>query len=234
MRAPAVAFAIALIACSGPREKADQTAKDPVKQEPEESGKTRMLEHFLELASIERALIRGDLAAVKTHADALAAPRSNDPADWAPHVADIKKAAKAVGAADTVAAATTLTTEVVKTCATCHEAFNVEFEPTWVPDPPPPTNVEQKMRRHQWGLDLMRLSLMFKHDELWLRATKVLTSAPLHPSEITSPGTIDVAVVKRANALRDLARAAGQVAPAERFATYGALLHTCVGCHADK
>lgn len=213
---------VLVVACSSNQAKPEDAALE-----------NRMLDHFFALTTLERAVIRGDLREASEQARALATPRPDDPASWAPYTARLQAAARATGAAASVPEAAHGVSEILQSCYSCHRELGVEFKPVSIPEPPAGDSIAAKMQRHQWGVDLLRVALVFGDDAVWDRGASVLTSAPLDPAELAESGRINPETIGYARQLRGLAASAKQVEGAARFRTYDDLLSTCVGCHSE-
>lgn len=200
---------------------------------PAEPVRDRMFKHFIRIAALERALVEGDDEAVRQHAVELGKPRTGDPDEWAPHVANFRRAAGAVVRAPNHREAAIATATVVGQCGACHAAFAVTIADREVPDPPGNATVAQKMKRHQWATDLLRTGLVFSSDRLWTRGAAALSDAALHPAEVTGPGPVDPEIAVLVGHVRQLAGDARAAPADQRQGIYGAVLGTCVRCH-DK
>ena len=192
-----------------------------------------MLDHFFVVTAIERAVVRGDVEEARLQARKLAAPRTGDPASWAPHVARLQQAARSVSDSSELSGAAHGVGAILEACYRCHRDLGADVEPVSIPEPPAGDSVAARMRRHQWGVDLLRVGLVFGDDAVWQRGAEVLTEAPLHPAELAESGRINPETIARTRALRELAAAAKGRKMEERFETYDGLLSTCVGCHSE-
>lgn len=193
-----------------------------------------MLDHFFALTAIERAVVSGDLAGAREQAKSLAAPRPDDPARWKPHVDRLQKQATSITGAPDLSTASHGVSRILETCYGCHRELGVRFEPVSIPAPPEGDSLAAKMLRHQWGLDLMRVSLVFGDNGIWEQGADVLTKAPLDPAELGESGRINPETIGHARQLRSVAASArSQTGPA-RFELYDRLLSTCVGCHSTR
>jgi cytochrome c553 len=190
-----------------------------------------MLQHFVRVAALERAVIDDDMEEVRKHAKAIKQGRTGDPASWAPYVSYLHRAADAVLRAPDMDQAAIATATVVGQCGRCHKALGVGLKGNKGGDAPADATVAQKMRRHQWATDVLRTGIVFSSDELWVRGAKVLASSPLHTSEVSGAGPIEPKVAEHVTILRKLAEIAVTAKPEERQGTYGAILRTCTNCH---
>lgn len=217
----ALAIVMTLAACSSNgRPPHDQNTAD------------RMLDHFFALSALERAVAHGDVAGVRDNARALAEPRKGDPKSWAPRVTQLQKAARAVEGQPVDKAAGSVVA-ILEVCAGCHRDLGVDVTPVSIPDPPGGEGIQAKMRRHEWGMDLLRVAVVFDKKDIWDRGVSVLTDAPLDPAELAESGVINPKTIGFARTLRTLAGGAKLRPKSEWFQVYEGMLGTCVGCHAE-
>jgi hypothetical protein len=218
---------ILLVACGTSSPGPSQTPGEPAGVDSQD-----MLQHFVRVAALERAVIDDDLDEARTQATEIMKARTGDPEEWAPYVGYLHRAAESVLSAPDMTQAAIATATVVGQCGRCHIALGVELS-TDIEDTPPDTTLEEKMRRHQWSTDVLRTAIVFSSDELWQRGAETLADSPLDASEVSDDESLDPGVAVHVRDLRQLANLAVAASPDERQGTYGAILRTCANCHID-
>ena len=208
---------------------------EPVKDSPVPPGLApTMAGHFDQVARLEQAVIDGDLEAAAEPARWLAEelPRHSLAAAWRPCIDDLQQAAgRAAGADDfpTVAAATG---ELLAACGACHAALGTGPRLEAPAPVPEGETTEARMARHQWALARMREAMITASDERWRLGSEAVSVAPPEPCPIPSAHVLPQEVLALRERIYDIgAEALEQRSRAERAASYGALLSTCVGCH---
>lgn len=192
-----------------------------------------MLQHFVQVAALERAVIDDDLDEVRRQATEITKARTGDPDEWGPYVGYLHRAAESVLDAADMTEAAIATATVVGQCGRCHAALGVELSTDELDEAPPDVTLDDKMRRHQWATDVLRTAIVFSSDKLWDHGARTLAESPLDPSEVSDAETLDPGVAEHVRDLRELANLAVTATPDERQGTYGAILRTCANCHLD-
>jgi mono/diheme cytochrome c family protein len=193
--------------------------------------------HFANVAVLHTALIRGDLAAARPPAQALAAmtvPPKVPPAGLA-HVEAIRAAAQQAVDATTIGAAATATASMLQHCGECHRQVGV-FPPLRVKETYESTkNLSGHMREHQRGLDQMLHGLVVPSTQQWIEGTERLSRAPLDSELLPSERGLTPEARDAETRVHDIAERAKQVQTlAERAAPYAEMLTACASCHAQR
>lgn len=189
----------------------------------------RMVGHFIEITAAERALVDGDLDVVHVRAGEMA--DAEHPAEWGANLIRFREAAGNLRSAQDVSTAAMAMSDTVSECGSCHRAMGVSHEPPPLPQPADASSVEVRMKRHQWATDLLRTAIVFSHEGMWNEGVRIMTEAPLDPSELSGEGRIDPDLVAWIDNVRALGAAAGQASTADWGTIYGDLLTNCAGCH---
>ncbi len=193
-----------------------------------------MEDHFARVVEIEHAVIRGDLAAVKTPATWIADQQTAAglPAGSDAYVTDMRRAASGVAAAASVDNAAAATATMVEKCGACHAGTKVTAK---FPEVVPPTIVPgtaSHMLQHQYAVDLLYQGLAAPSNEAWTKGAEAMKAAPLAYSDLpkdTKLGKEILAFQKRVHELADRAEKAPD--QAAKAAIYGELIGGCANCH---
>lgn len=182
------------------------------------------------------ALIDGDLAAAQRAADKLAQTDYSRvvPADWKVGVGALQQHAAALSIAPNLVAAAQELGRMALSCGECHELRKRGPGRTlMVPLPweDPPESLEERMQRHQMGVDQMWDGLVLPSENAWRSGTVTITRAPLRAPE-QAHESISPELQARIEATRDLGRQA-RVATTfqERGRIFGELIAGCAQCH---
>jgi cytochrome c553 len=189
---------------------------------------------FWKAVAAREAVIAGDLEGAKSAARELAEDDySALPASWKHWVAQLQqRAGEAVLAPDLTTEAQSVA-RLALACGDCHAQFR-HAEPLREPAlewQDPPEDIDERMLRHEIGVDQLWLGLVRPSEGAWRNGTITLTRAPLAPPQKDGE-SVDPALAEQIEAIRDLARRA-RVARShpERAAIYGELLASCANCH---
>jgi hypothetical protein len=188
-----------------------------------------MVGHFIEITAIERALVDGDLDEVHARANKLVA--ADHPEEWGTNLERFREAAGELARSVDVATAAMAMSDTVGQCGACHRGMGVAHEPPPLPEPADASSVEVRMKRHQWATDLLRTAIVFSHEGMWNEGVRIMTDAPLDPSELSGEGAIDPNLVAWIDNVRALGTAASGATSADWGTIYGDLLTNCAGCH---
>jgi cytochrome c553 len=191
-----------------------------------------MRHHFADVAAVHAAIIRGDLAAVRVPATALA--RMPVPPGTlivaVPFVVAISEGARRALAATTVPTAAEATAFILQQCGECHRAAKASPRP--MAPPAPNAGGVAHMIEHQLAMDGLLQGLVAPSAAQWDRGAGRLRTAPLRPGELpTDPGL--AGNLRRADDRVHLIadRAARAQTAAARANVYADLLTTCAECH---
>jgi cytochrome c2 len=192
-----------------------------------------MKAHFHEALAVQDAVIRGDLAAAKPAATALAnAPSpAGLPAAAAPHATALKAAASRAAAATTLNGAATEVASMFATCGACHASAGTR-PALPVSSPSGGGGVVGHMLAHQYAIDQMLQGLVLPSATLWRQGAEGLNMAPLRRSELPRDSALTrdvIAAEKRVHAMAEEAIATTE--PAVRARQYAQILTTCAECH---
>jgi hypothetical protein len=182
------------------------------------------------------ALVAGNLAGAKRAAQALAEHdyAGTLPEDWKHWVKQMQQRADEVVLAADVDAAAQAVAGLGLACGDCHSHLQRGPKPAdeaalaWKD---PPEELQERMHRHETGVDQLWLGLVRPSEAAWRNGTVTLTRAPLAPvlreGEEASP---EFAV--KLEKVRELGkRARTATSYSERASVYGELLAGCANCH---
>lgn len=187
--------------------------------------RSRMRQQLQDLRRIEEMLVAGRLHEARTLAFLLTrGTQAPELASWSKDTALLATHAYALSRATRLEDAARASAQLSEACASCHQRVGarLRFAP---PLPPPRGPADRCSPRHRWAVDRMIEGLLAGHDVSWRVGVEVFAS-----TRVTAP------VGAAGRELHQLARAAVDgmplSTPAERAATYGAMLATCGQCHA--
>ena len=189
--------------------------------------------HFSNVGVLHAALIRGDLAAVRTPAQALAnmSVPSDVPAAASTHVEAIRAAARTAANATAISTAATAAATMLQRCGECHRQVGV-FPPLRVETYESAANISVHMREHQRGLDQMVNGLVVPSTQQWIEGAERLSRTALQPDKLPSQAGDVRDAETRGHQIAERARRAE--AAADRTKLYAELLTTCASCHAVR
>lgn len=223
-----------VVACGSSQPPAEQTAKPVEPAQPAVDIVKDMHDHLGRVATIQQAVVRGDLEAVTEPAtwivNHVEAPVPAGTETYAP---DIKKTAGMAAAAKDITSAATATAQLVAACGACHKASKAAIN--W-PMPAKPTaggmGVAAHMLEHQWALDLMHQGLALPSDEAWKIGVEALKASPLSAKELPRDEKLTKEIVSYEAKVHTLA-AKALAAPdlGSKVAVYSETLASCAGCH---
>ena len=188
--------------------------------------------HFDRALEVHGAVIRGDVMAAGTHADALAAQLERGPKAGSPTAfGALLEAAHAVRSAPDVLAAAQATAAMLGACGRCHRVSRVTPQFPAVPRIEP-RDLAGKMQAHKAAADQLLLGLMIPSDVAWQTGALALATAPMLGSDLPLDATLQPRLAATEGQLRRLAVEAGQVTdPRRREAFYAQFLAACADCH---
>ena len=192
-----------------------------------------MQHHFVDVARVHEAVIRGDLRGALPPAallSAMATP-AGLPIDAEPFVSALRQAAKLVTTAPSLRAAASGTVAMLQQCAGCHRAVGVYPAPRAMKRPDV-GGVTGHMLQHLQAADELLEGLVIPSASLWQAGADRLATASVHPSDWPRNSKVTPEMQKiesSVHALADKAKVA-QTAAA-RGAVYADLLTACASCH---
>lgn len=188
--------------------------------------------HFDRALEVHGAVVRGDVRAAGTHAEALAAQLEQGPKAGSPTAFGVlTEAAQAVRGASDVLAAAQATATMLGACGRCHRVSRV------TPQFPAVSRIEPrdlagKMQAHKAAADQLLLGLMVPSDVAWRTGAQALATAPMLGSDRPLDATLQPRLAATEEQLRRLAAEAVQVTdPRRREAFYAQFLAACADCH---
>jgi hypothetical protein len=194
----------------------------------------QMDNHFAKVHEIEEAAIRGDLASMKAPAQALAQLPAGTglPSGTEIYVADMKRSAEAVAAAQTLPNAAAATATMVSTCGTCHVVsmaspkFPAVTAPVMIP------GTASHMSMHQFAVDLLYQGLATPSDDQWKKGAEAMKASPLANKDLPKDSTLTKEIVAAEARVHELADRAGKAGDqGAKVAIYGELVGSCASCH---
>jgi cytochrome c553 len=228
--------AFTLVFCDG-----QPAQESPQKGEPSpatESVLEHMGEHFEQVVAVQKAIIRGDLDSTSEPAIWMAQHHSviGAPEGWAPHIKEMREAARTAADASTLKAAAGAAASMSRTCGKCHEA--VDTSPR-IPELgtiglPPSDHIAAvpHMHRHNWAVEQMWMGLVTPSEETWKKGVEALNVSPLEPHKMTDDANTTADVGGWAQSVHEIgARATQEQDWDKRAQLFGELLGTCARCH---
>ncbi len=192
-----------------------------------------MHDHLGHVATMQDAVIRGDLDAVAEPAnwivshDAPALPAGTE--NFAPDMRKI--AAMAAGAKD-VKAAATATAQLVASCGACHRAVTT---PVAWPEPVKPAGapgIDAHMLEHQWAVDLMYQGLAMPSADAWKKGIEALKASPMAATDLPKDEKLTKEIQAFEKKVHELAtKAAAAADVGSQVAVYAETIAACAGCH---
>jgi cytochrome c553 len=219
---------LAFLACGqGPESKTEP-------ETPAESVSEHMSEHFTHVKDIQEAVIAGNLDGLMEPAKWMTEHEVAEglPKGWEPYVAEMKKAAQAVGEASDLAQAAAATASMAETCGACHEAMNVTPQFSAGSPVPDDTGTVPHMIGHMWAADRMWEGLIIPSNEDWMNGVEVLVGAPLHSEGLSDDASMKEELESLAKRVHELAAEGRDTEGLDaRAKLYGRFLATCAECH---
>jgi len=193
-----------------------------------------MTEHYGKTVEMKAAVIRGDLAAFKQAAQALAEHpiEGTLAADWKTHLERMRDAAVVGRDATEIQTAADALAATGRTCAGCHAQLGKPKLELGAP-PAEGSGASFHMARHQWAADRMWEGLMAPSDDAWVKGCEVMADAPLHQEAMTGPKSVSARVTELAAQAHTLANRARTAPVQDRGTHYSAFLATCTACHTE-
>lgn len=190
--------------------------------------------HATEADLVRKAVIRGDLIAVREPArrlaDQIATP---DMAPGNPAATDALRQAALSGAeAPDLPHAAFASARIAAACGSCHQASNVH---TALRTQGPSTvgGVVGHMIEHQQAADELLAGLVEPSDRLWQEGAAHLERAPLKRDKLPRDSRLTDDVLAEEQRIHQLAARAREVPPGpERTELYAQVLSSCAECHA--
>jgi mono/diheme cytochrome c family protein len=220
LKSTAVVLAVAAIAGAGlAAQGTPATARD-------------MRSHFVQVAVVHEAVIRGDLQAVHAAATMLAkSDAAGLPAALVAQHQAMRSLAERLATASDVSAAASGTAALLGACGECHRVAGAMPGPA-LPSRPTVGEAVGHMLDHQRAADQMMQGLVLPSPALWNMGAQALRTAPLGTGKLPKDPKLTSEVAsseKRVHALAEQAATATE--PKDRVAVYGQLLATCATCH---
>ncbi|MCA9491026.1 MAG: hypothetical protein KC621_13950 [Myxococcales bacterium] len=177
--------------------------------------------HFVDIVTLELAVVGGELESGHAAAKALAKPPDDLPDAWKPSMGALTSAARAAAEAKDLDALGQATADVLVACGRCHTATG--GGPKEAVEPPPGADAPE-MAKHLYAAYWMGHGLLATNDEAWTRGAEALADAPL-----AAPGGVGAEDEARVHALAKQALPITE--PTERAKAFGQLLSSCSPCH---
>lgn len=227
------AVAVALASCQIEMRDTAPAGSNPGLADAVTAANRHMHQRFTAAQRLELAVVHGDLDGAHADARELAELGELDALTrWQPYFASIHDAATQIEATPGIVGTARLTATLGRRCARCHEAIGAWIAFPAEPVPSGDPKLVTQMVSHQWAVEQMWQGLIAPSDARWLAGARALTRAPLHivAQAVTPRSEVDVDDVAR---IRLYARRAESAASQDaRADLFGALLGTCVHCHA--
>lgn len=189
--------------------------------------------HYADVLVIHKAVIRGDLAAVRAPARAIAgaATPTGLPDATTTYMLRMRSAARRLTLAHDVPAAAAVTATMVATCGLCHEAVGTRPAAASL-EPPCVGGTVGHMLEHQRALDHLLQGLALPSTSMWQEGVRGLEQAPLHRSDLPADSKLTASIrAAEAHVHRLALEARDASSTSSRATVYGRLLATCADCH---
>jgi hypothetical protein len=191
---------------------------------------------FWDAVRARDALIDGNLQEAQSAADKIAKTDYSllVPADWKSGVGALQQHAAALSIAPNLSAAAQELGKVALSCGECHEVR--KRGPGRIPIVPlpwedPPDSLEERMQRHQMGVDQLWDGLVIPSENAWRSGTVTITRAPLRAPE-QARESVSPALHARIEATRELGKQARLATTyQQRGLIFGELIAGCAQCH---
>lgn len=193
-----------------------------------------MGDHFSNVATVQNAVVRGDLEGVRESARWIADHEKGQglPPTADSYLAAMKNLARQTAEAKDLAGAAQAASMMATTCGTCHAATRVK--PTMpVAAPAQAANpTASHMIDHQFAVDLMWEGLIKPSDDSWKKGAQRLKGTPMAAKDLPDDPALTKEIKDfeaKVHALADKAEdAQGSKA---RSAIYGEIISGCGSCH---
>jgi cytochrome c553 len=208
-------------------------AQDDEPPSPEEVT-AHMAEHFSRASDLQRAVVNGDMDAVREAANWLAdhSKMSGAPTSWDPYLEEMRTAADVAAGSEDLYTAAKATARVGAACGDCHKAHGAKVRFDIEGALAEGGDAIAHMKRHVWASARLWEGLVVPSAEVWQTGAQALDEVPLVPEEFTDDTELMAEVGVTANKVHELGAAARQaLEPSTRAATYGEMLATCSRCH---
>jgi hypothetical protein len=192
-----------------------------------------MREHFSRAVRLHAAVIRGDMPAVASAAQALENYEGPPgmPARSGRFIAAIRNSAIDVSRAADIVAAAHSTALLLNACGDCHRSVGT-MPATPLAIRPELGGVVGHMLAHQRAADQMLQGLIVPSNSLWQAGARAFVSAPLHPKDLPMHSAERRHLAPIEERIHRLATDAAQATDARaRASFYGQMLAGCAGCH---
>lgn len=191
---------------------------------------------FWDAVRARDALIDGNLANAQRAAEQIARTEYSRmvPADWKVGVGALQQHASALSIAPDLAAAAQELGRMALMCGECHALR--KQGPGRTPTVPlpwedPPESLDERMQRHQMGVDQLWDGLVLPSDNAWRSGTLTITRAPLRAAELADEA-VSPELNDRIEATRELGKEARLATTyLERARVFGELIAGCAQCH---
>jgi hypothetical protein len=201
---------------------------------PDAAQAVEMRNHYAVAIEMKTAVIRGDLAATATAAQALIQypELPGATARTSRYVTAIRQAAADSAAAPNIVVAAVSFASMLNACGQCH--LSVGVRPPGTPRPPPELGgVVGHMLAHQRAADQIFLAVVTPSDALWRDGTRAFATEPLlRAADLPAPSKERRQMTATEERMHRLASDAAQATdPRARANYYGQLLAGCADCH---
>jgi len=223
------------VGCSGAQQPPAEQAKPAEPAAPAVDVAKHMHEHLSRVATMQEAVIRGDIEAAVEPARWIADHQETAglPAGQEAVLTDMKKQAAVVAEAKDPKNAATATAMVISYCGTCHAAAKITAAVPEAPKPVAEAGVSSHMLEHQWATDLLYQGLVMPSEERWQKGLAAMQGTPLSEKDLPKDAKLTkeiVALEKRVHEMAANAKTATDIGT--KVAFYGEYIGSCAGCHA--
>ena len=194
---------------------------------------TQMHEHLSQVATLDYAVIRGDVEDATAAAKAIAAGLSMAglPPAAEKYVNELRAAANAAAAATDLKAAAAGAGTLQAACGNCHQGLGHAVKMGAADKVDGALSTRLRMREHAWSVEALAKGLQGPSDEHWKQGADSMKKARVIKVQLKDPQ-----LTAEINAAEDAFRKVGDKArdakdPAARAAVYGEILNTCGHCH---
>lgn len=223
-----------VLGCGGAQQPPAEQAKPAQPAAPVADVAKRMHEQLSRVATVQDAVIRGDMEAAVEPAKWIADNQETAglPAGTEPIVADMKKQAAVVAEAKDFSHAATATAMTISYCGTCHTAAKASPAVPEAVKPSAAGPLATHMVEHQWATELMYQGLMMPSEERWRKGLAAMQATPLGEKNLPKDTKLTKEVAALEKKVHEMAAKATKATDlGTKVAFYGEFLGGCAGCH---
>ena len=192
----------------------------------------KMHDNLEQVATLDYAVIRGDLEDASAAAKALAGMSATGlPATYEQYIKEIRTAATAAAGATELSAAAAAAGTLQAACGNCHAATGHTVKLAADAKVEGAISTRTRMREHAWSVDALAKGLQGPSDELWKKGAKSMKDSRTMKVEMKD-AQLATELNEVGETFKSLAGKAQQAKDTTaKAAVYGEILTTCGHCH---